>query len=200
MDARSARPGRWLVDAFERGAADIFLLSLKAAGTGLNLVSADTVIHFDPWWNPAAQAQATDRAYRIGQTKPVFVYDLIIEGSVEAKILELQRRKRALSEGVLGDRRGEVSLTEADVEGLFERSLTNEIDHRAMGTLPSSRPSPSAASRPAAAALAPIGRGGKPGVLVGNLRRIDEGGIWKGGPFGSPKTGPPPPPDCNMPA
>ena len=116
----ASRDRQSLVDAFERGAADIFLLSLKAAGTGLNLVSADTVIHFDPWWNPAAQAQATDRADRIGQTKPVFVYDLIIEGSVEAKILELQRRKRALSEGVLGEGRGDVSLTEADVEGLFE--------------------------------------------------------------------------------
>ncbi|MGB1699167.1 MAG: helicase-related protein, partial [Nannocystaceae bacterium] len=108
-----------LVDAFERGVADIFLLSLKAAGTGLNLVSADTVIHFDPWWNPAAQAQATDRAYRIGQTKPVFVYDLIIEGSVEAKILELQHRKRVLAEGVLGDREDPMALTEDDVEGLF---------------------------------------------------------------------------------
>jgi len=115
----ASRDRQSLVDGFERGSADIFLLSLKAAGTGLNLVSADTVIHYDPWWNPAAQAQATDRAYRIGQTKPVFVYDLIIEGSVEAKILELQRRKQELSEGVLGDRGGAVTLTEADVEGLF---------------------------------------------------------------------------------
>ncbi len=70
-------------DQFENGKADAFLISLKAGGTGLNLTSADTVIHYDPWWNPAAQAQATDRAYRIGQKRPVFVYNLIIAGSVE---------------------------------------------------------------------------------------------------------------------
>ena len=115
----ASRERQSLVDAFERGAADVFLLSLKAAGTGLNLVSADTVIHFDPWWNPSSQAQATDRAYRIGQTRPVFVYDLIVEGSVEAKMVELQRRKRALAEGVLTDRAAGAALTPEDVEGLF---------------------------------------------------------------------------------
>ena len=61
----------------------MFLISLKAGGTGLNLTAADTVIHYDPWWNPAVEAQATDRAHRIGQTKPVFVYKLIVAGSVE---------------------------------------------------------------------------------------------------------------------
>jgi superfamily II DNA or RNA helicase len=105
-------------DQFERGTADVFLISLKAGGTGLNLVSADTVIHYDPWWNPAAQAQATDRAYRIGQTKPVFVYNLIVAGSVEERMLALQERKRHLANTILG---GEVSgtLSEADVEDLF---------------------------------------------------------------------------------
>ena len=107
-----------LVDRFERGEADVFLISLKAGGTGLNLVSADTVIHFDPWWNPAAQSQATDRAYRIGQTRPVHVYELIVAGSVEERMLGLQRRKRELAEGLLSNEGG-AALTEADVEDLF---------------------------------------------------------------------------------
>ena len=68
------------LDCFQNGDSLVFLISLKAGGTGLTLTAADTVIHYDPWWNPAAQAQATDRAYRIGQTKPVFVYNLIAAG------------------------------------------------------------------------------------------------------------------------
>jgi SNF2 family DNA or RNA helicase len=80
---------------------DVFLISLKAGGTGLNLTSADTGIHYDPWWNPAAQAQATDRAHRIGQKNPVFVYNLIVAGSVEERMLALQRRKRELAQGIL---------------------------------------------------------------------------------------------------
>jgi SNF2 family DNA or RNA helicase len=108
------------VDAFQRGQASVFLISLKAGGTGLNLTTADTVIHYDPWWNPAAQAQATDRAYRIGQTRPVFVYNLIVAGSVEERMLELQRRKQALADGLLaaGDH-GRVELSEREVEDLF---------------------------------------------------------------------------------
>lgn len=90
------------VDDFESGRADVFLISLKAGGTGLNLVSADTVIHYDPWWNPAAQDQATDRAYRIGQKKPVFVYNLVAAGSVEERMLGLQQKKRQLADSVLG--------------------------------------------------------------------------------------------------
>jgi SNF2 family DNA or RNA helicase len=74
----------------------VFLLSLKAGGTGLNLTGADTVIHFDPWWNPAVEAQATDRAHRIGQTRVVTSYKLICAGSVEEKVLGLQETKRAL--------------------------------------------------------------------------------------------------------
>jgi SNF2 family DNA or RNA helicase len=106
-----------LVDEFQAGLAPVFLISLKAGGTGLNLTRADTVIHYDPWWNPAAQAQASDRAYRIGQDKPVFVYDLIVAGSVEERILALQARKRELAEGVLS--RDAAVLTPTDVEDLF---------------------------------------------------------------------------------
>jgi superfamily II DNA or RNA helicase len=107
-----------LVDDFEAGKADVFLISLKAGGTGLNLTSADTVIHYDPWWNPAAQSQATDRVYRIGQTRPVFVYKLIVAGSVEERMLELQQRKRDLADGILQGE-GAATLTERDVEDLF---------------------------------------------------------------------------------
>lgn len=91
-----------LIEQFDRGEADVFLISLKAGGTGLNLVSADTVVHYDPWWNAAAQMQATDRAYRIGQTKPVFVYNLIAAGSVEERMLGLQAQKRRLAEDLFG--------------------------------------------------------------------------------------------------
>jgi SNF2 family DNA or RNA helicase len=78
----------------------VFLISLKAGGTGLNLTGADTVVHFDPWWNPAVEAQATDRAHRIGQTKVVTSIKLIISGSVEEKVLELQRSKADLLKGL----------------------------------------------------------------------------------------------------
>jgi superfamily II DNA or RNA helicase len=111
------------VRAFESGAVDVFLISLKAGGTGLNLISADTVIHYDPWWNPAAQAQATDRAHRIGQQKPVFVYNLIAAGSVEERMLGLQHKKRRLAEAVVSAPAGQGSsgsvLGEAEVEHLL---------------------------------------------------------------------------------
>jgi len=89
------------IDHFQDGDAKIFLISLKAGGTGLNLTAADTVIHYDPWWNPAAENQATDRAHRIGQTKPVFVHKLIMEGSIEQRIQELQAQKSALVDALL---------------------------------------------------------------------------------------------------
>jgi superfamily II DNA or RNA helicase len=91
-----------VVSRFQDGAAPILLISLKAGGVGLNLTAADTVIHMDPWWNPAVEEQATARAHRIGQKQSVFVYKLIVEGSIEERILELQARKGALAEGVLG--------------------------------------------------------------------------------------------------
>jgi len=90
---------------FTEGEADIFLISLKAGGVGLNLVAADTVIHYDPWWNPAVENQATDRAYRIGQEKAVFVYKLIVEHSIEEQILKLQEKKKELQESIYGSDR-----------------------------------------------------------------------------------------------
>ena len=81
----------------------LFLISLKAGGRGLNLTSADTVIHYDPWWNPAVEDQASDRAHRIGQTKSVFVYKLIAADTVEERIVELQERKAALASLALSD-------------------------------------------------------------------------------------------------
>ncbi len=94
-------------------------MSLKAGGTGLNLTAADTVIHFDPWWNPAAQAQATDRAYRIGQTKPTFVHSMYVAGSVEERVMQLQQRKRWLSSTLLGDEKHERGLSETEIDHLF---------------------------------------------------------------------------------
>ncbi|WP_374570616.1 SNF2-related protein [Acinetobacter sp.] len=109
------------VDAFQSGRVPVFLISLKAGGVGLNLTAADTVIHYDPWWNPAAEDQASDRAWRIGQDKPVFVYKLITNQSIEEKILALQKNKAQLAQSILSaDHEGEVKLTEEDVMKLFE--------------------------------------------------------------------------------
>ena len=110
-----------LVNRFQAGEVPIFLISLKAGGTGLNLTQADTVIHYDPWWNPAVEDQATDRSHRIGQKKPVFVYKLIVSGSVEEAMVGMQNKKRALFEGILTDdaQLGRVALTEADIAEFF---------------------------------------------------------------------------------
>jgi superfamily II DNA or RNA helicase len=108
------------VDTFQRGDAPVFLISLKAGGTGLTLTAADTVIHYDPWWNPAAQAQATDRAYRIGQKRPVFVYNLIAAGSVEERILRLQQHKRRLADAIMGAAGARTQqLSTEDIDDLF---------------------------------------------------------------------------------
>jgi superfamily II DNA or RNA helicase len=107
------------VDRFQDGDSLVFLISLKAGGTGLTLTAADTVIHYDPWWNPAAQAQATDRAYRIGQTKPVFVYNLIAAGSVEERIMRMQQHKRRLADAIVGQAAANNALSMEDVEDLF---------------------------------------------------------------------------------
>ncbi|SFM03048.1 DEAD/DEAH box helicase [Pseudomonas sp. NFACC46-3] len=105
---------------FQSGKVSLFLISLKAGGTGLNLTAADTVIHFDPWWNPAVENQATDRAYRIGQNKPVFVYKLIARGTVEEKIQALQEDKAALAGSLLdGGATGGWTLEQSDIEALF---------------------------------------------------------------------------------
>jgi SNF2 family DNA or RNA helicase len=99
-----------MVDAFQAGQRKVFLLSLKAAGTGLNLTRAGHVIHYDRWWNPAVEDQATDRAYRIGQTQPVQVHKLIAEGTVEDRVAEMLRQKRELADSVLGS--GEAAFSE----------------------------------------------------------------------------------------
>ncbi|MFH8483334.1 DEAD/DEAH box helicase [Streptomyces sp. NPDC018055] len=104
-----------MVSRFQAGETPVFLLSLKAAGTGLNLTRAGHVVHFDRWWNPAVEAQATDRAYRIGQTQPVQVHRLIAEGTIEDRIAQMLARKQGLADAVLGS--GEAALTElTDVE------------------------------------------------------------------------------------
>jgi superfamily II DNA or RNA helicase len=109
-----------VIARFQSGAVPLFLISLKAGGTGLNLTAADTVIHYDPWWNPAVEAQATDRAHRIGQDKPVFVYKLIARGTVEERILQLQADKHALASRLYTQSTGSpASLTPADIEALF---------------------------------------------------------------------------------
>ncbi|MFF0511646.1 DEAD/DEAH box helicase [Streptomyces sp. NPDC004250] len=99
-----------MVRRFQEGEVPVFLLSLKAAGTGLNLTRAEHVVHYDRWWNPAVEAQATDRAYRIGQTRPVQVHRLVAEGTIEDRIAALLHRKRELAEAVLGT--GEAAFTE----------------------------------------------------------------------------------------
>ncbi|MCU0868027.1 MAG: DEAD/DEAH box helicase [Burkholderiales bacterium] len=109
------------VKAFQAGEAPVFLVSLKAGGVGLNLTAADTVVHFDPWWNPAVENQATDRAHRIGQDKPVFVFKLVATGTVEERILALQASKAALAAGILdAGALGTAPLTADDVAALFE--------------------------------------------------------------------------------
>ncbi len=110
---------------FQQGRVPLFLISLKAGGTGLNLTAADTVIHYDPWWNPAVEEQATARAHRIGQDKPVFVYKLMTQGTVEEKILALQNRKRGLADQLMkkdsaGGEGGGHLLTASDLDVLFQ--------------------------------------------------------------------------------
>ncbi|MGW2564948.1 DEAD/DEAH box helicase [Streptomyces sp. NPDC001537] len=112
-----------MVDRFQSGATPVLVLSLKAAGTGLNLTRAGHVIHFDRWWNPAVEEQATDRAYRIGQTQPVQVHRLITEGTVEDRIADMLESKRALADAILGS--GEAALTE-----LTDRELTDLVTLR----------------------------------------------------------------------
>ena len=109
-----------VVKAFQDGDTPIFLISLKAGGVGLNLTAADTVILYDPWWNPAVEQQAIDRAYRIGQGKPVFVYKLVASGTVEEKMLELQARKAGLADSLLSGVAGTAALTAQDFDELFK--------------------------------------------------------------------------------
>ncbi|MFI8237641.1 DEAD/DEAH box helicase [Streptomyces sp. NPDC085866] len=112
-----------MVDRFQDGETPVLVLSLKAAGTGLNLTRAGHVVHFDRWWNPAVEEQATDRAYRIGQTQPVQVHRLVTEGTVEDRIAEMLESKRALADAILGS--GESALTE-----LTDRELSDLVSLR----------------------------------------------------------------------
>jgi superfamily II DNA or RNA helicase len=108
------------IAAFQTGTVSVFLISLKAGGVGLNLTAADTVIHYDPWWNPASENQATDRAWRIGQTQPVFVYKLIAQGTLEEKIQEMQKKKGELASAVI-DAKGALAsgIDAADLQAIF---------------------------------------------------------------------------------
>ncbi|HEY5716360.1 MAG TPA: DEAD/DEAH box helicase [Psychromonas sp.] len=112
-----------VIDQFQNGEVPVFLISLKAGGVGLNLTAADTVIHYDPWWNPAVENQATDRAYRIGQDKPVFVYKLICEHTVEERVLALQTHKQQLADSVYGKEQEEKFAPDSSdaLLKLFER-------------------------------------------------------------------------------
>jgi SNF2 family DNA or RNA helicase len=104
----------------------LFLISLKAGGRGLNLTAADTVIHYDPWWNPAVENQASDRAHRIGQTKSVFVYKLIGADTVEERILELQERKADLANIAFADDGGLATMDDDDIDFLFGANAERE--------------------------------------------------------------------------
>ena len=145
-----------MVARFQAGEVPVFLLSLKAGGTGLNLTRADHVVHLDRWWNPAVEDQATDRAYRIGQTKPVQVHRMVTVGTIEERIGELLARKKSLAESVLGN--GEAALTELSDAELrdfvtLRRGRTRERRRR--------HPPPAAAAprRPARRAAGGRGRG-----------------------------------------
>jgi SNF2 family DNA or RNA helicase len=115
-----------MVRRFQAGDVPVFLLSLKAGGTGLNLTRADHVVHVDRWWNPAVEEQATDRAYRIGQTRPVQVHRIITRGTIEEKIDELLTRKRVLADAVLAN--GEAALTELDNDELRDFVALRPVD------------------------------------------------------------------------
>ena len=109
-----------LVEQFQNDDTTVFLISLKAGGTGLNLTAAEAVIHFDPWWNMSAQNQATDRAYRIGQKNVVTVYKLVMKNSVEEKILELQNKKKNLADTFVENNEGNItSMSTEEIINLF---------------------------------------------------------------------------------
>ena len=116
-----------MVDAFNKDDTKVFLIMLRAGGTGLNLTAADVVIHLDPWWNPQAENQATDRTHRIGQTKTVEVIKLICRGTIEEKIISLQEKKKKLSDAILEQGMDDSTiinnLTEKEIKDLL--SYTN---------------------------------------------------------------------------
>lgn len=115
----STRNRAEVIERFRSGEAPVFLISLKAGGSGLTLTEADYVFVMDPWWNPAAEEQAIDRAHRIGQTKKVNVYRLVAADTIEAKVVELQDRKRRLISSVMNGTGASASLSAADLRGLL---------------------------------------------------------------------------------
>ena len=116
----STRGRAEVIKKFRSGQAQVFLISLKAGGSGLTLTEADYVYVMDPWWNPAAEEQAIDRAHRIGQTKKVNVYRMVAMDTIEAKVVELQDRKRQLISSVMNGTGTGARLSEADLRGLLD--------------------------------------------------------------------------------
>jgi SNF2 family DNA or RNA helicase len=115
LDGSTPAPKRTLaVNSFQAGDGDLFLISLKAGGSGLNLTAADYVIHMDPWWNPAVEDQASDRAHRMGQKRPVTIYRLVAKDTIEDKIIDLHKHKRDLANNLLegGELSGKMSVDE----------------------------------------------------------------------------------------
>jgi SNF2 family DNA or RNA helicase len=112
-----AKQRKIAVDAFQQGEGELFLISLKAGGAGLNLTAADYVIHMDPWWNPAVEDQASDRAHRMGQTRPVTIYRMVVQNSIEEKIIQLHQQKRDLANSLL---EGSDHATPISVDDLVE--------------------------------------------------------------------------------
>ena len=109
-----------MMERFNRDATPVFLISLKAGGTGLNLTGAEIVVHYDPWWNLSAEHQATDRAYRMGQQRNVQVYKLIVAGTVEEKIHQLQLDKQTLSQSVIEGSDGSITaMSREEIMALF---------------------------------------------------------------------------------
>ena len=115
----SAANRKKLVDAFQGGEGDLFLLSLKAGGSGLNLTAADYVIHLDPWWNPAVEDQASDRAHRIGQERPVTIYRFVMRNTIEEKIIALHEHKRNLANELLSGQGVSGKLSNDDLMDLI---------------------------------------------------------------------------------
>ena len=118
------------VEAFQRGESDAFLISLKAGGTGLNLTAADYVIHMDPWWNPAVEDQATDRAHRIGQTRPVMVYRIIARDTIEEQILTMHEEKRNLVDSVLSGADAAAKLSTKELAELIRQGVSTPTKKR----------------------------------------------------------------------
>ncbi len=121
LDGSTPQPQRKsAVEAFQAGDGDLFLISLRAGGFGLNLTGADYVVHLDPWWNPAVEAQSSDRARRIGQTRPVTVYRLITARTIEERILDLHHTKRELADSLLEESDRSAKLSAAELRALLD--------------------------------------------------------------------------------